>query len=62
MLTVGLTALVVLVMVVSGAPVALTVDSGSRPSGLTVGGVVEGRGGPAALETSGVSEGVMVGG
>lgn len=62
MLTVGLTALVVLVVVVSGASVALTVDSGSRPSGLTMGGVVAGGGGPAVLESSGVSEGVMAGG
>lgn len=61
-LTVGLTVPVVLVMVVSGASVTLTVDSGSRRSGLTTEGVVGRDGGPAVLESSGVSEGAMVGG
>lgn len=60
--TVGLTVPVVLVMVVSGASVTLTVDSGSRRSGLTTAGVVGRDGGPAVLEGSGVSEGAMVGG
>lgn len=58
----GLTVPVVLVMVVSGASVTLTVDSGSRRSGLTTGGVVGRDGGPAVLESSGLSEGAMVGG
>lgn len=57
----SLEVLVVLVMVVSGASVTLTVDSGSRPSGLTIGGIVVSDGGPAALEGSGVLEGVAVG-
>lgn len=57
----GLEVLVVLGMVVSGASVTLTVDSGSRPSGLTIGGIVGSDGGPAALEGSSVSEGVVVG-
>lgn len=61
-LTVGLTVPVVLATVVSGASVPLTVDSGSRRSGLTTGGVVGRDGGPAVLESSGVSEGAMVGG
>lgn len=52
----GLEVLVVLVMVVSGASVTLTVDSG-----LTIGGIVGSDGGPAALEGSGVSEWVVVG-
>lgn len=55
----GLEELVVLVTVVSGASVTLTVDNGSRLSGLTIEGVVGSDGGPGALEGSGVSEGVV---
>lgn len=60
-LAAGLTVLVVLVMVVSGASVTLTVDSGSTLSGLPTGGAVGRDGGPAVLGSSGVS-GVKVGG
>lgn len=61
-LDVELAMLVMLVTVVSGGSVTLAVDSGSRPSGLTIGGVVGSDGGPAMLESSGVSEEVVVGG
>lgn len=61
-LTVELAVLVMLVTVVSGGSVTLAVDSGSRTSGLTIGGVVGSDGGPAVLESSGFSEGVVVGG
>lgn len=57
----GLTVLVVLVMVGSGASVTLTVDNGSTLSGLPAGGAVGSDGGRAVLGGSGVS-GVMVGG
>lgn len=56
----GLEVLVVLVTVVSGASVTLIVD-GSRPSGLTIGGIVGSDGGPTAMDGSGVSEGVVGG-
>lgn len=52
--TVGLTVLVVLVTVASGASVTLTVDGGSTLSGSTTGGVVGRDGGPVVLESSGV--------
>lgn len=61
-LTAGLAVLVMLVAVVSGGSVTLAVDSGSRTSGLTMGGVVGSGGGTAVLESSGFSEGVAVGG
>lgn len=47
---------VLVVLVVSRASVTLTVESG-----LTIGGIVGSDNGPAALEGSGVSEGVVVG-
>lgn len=54
---------VVLIIVVGGATVTLTVDSGSTTSGLTAVGTAGGDGGSIVLEGSGLAEGeIMAGG